>query len=186
MSDRRTQIAEAGVRILASQGARALTHLNIDRDLGLAKGSTSYYARTRHDLIALIVEHLATRVLPDLVASPAPEQLTTEGAARLVVAGLDVTMRRENEHRARLVLLLECRSDPRLAGSLASRPQVREAVVAEAGELLRRLGIANSDAHARDLAALMDALLMQRIIRTAPIDEEAVLTAYLRGLTGRA
>lgn len=182
MTDRRVQIAEAGVRILASQGARALTHLNIDRELGLAKGSTSYYARTRHDLIALIVEHLAAQVLDDLAAPEVPDELTPEVAARLVVAGLDATMRREDEHRARLVLLLECRSDPQLSASLATRPQVRESVVAEAGEMLRRLGVAQPDAHARDLASLMDALLMQRIIRTAPIDEEAVVTAYLKGL----
>ncbi|MFT3886601.1 MAG: TetR family transcriptional regulator [Arachnia sp.] len=185
VTDRRTQIAEAGVRILASQGARALTHLTIDRDLDLPKGSTSYYARTRHDLIALVVEHLATRVLDDLGTSPVPEQLTPESAARLVVAGLGITMRREDEHRARLVLLLECRSDPELVASLATRPKVRETVVAEAGTLLRGLGIRRSDAHARDLAALMDALLMQRLIRTAEIDEEAVLTAYLRGLVSR-
>ncbi|MDF1488435.1 TetR/AcrR family transcriptional regulator [Tessaracoccus caeni] len=159
-----------------------MTHLNIDRDLGLAKGSTSYYARTRHDLIALIVEHLAVQVLDDLAAPEVPEELTPEVAARLIVAGLNATMRREDEHRARLVLLLECRSDPQLVASLATRPQVRETVVAEAAEMLRRLGIANPDTHARDLAALMDALLMQRLIRTAPIDEGAVVTAYLKGL----
>jgi DNA-binding transcriptional regulator YbjK len=61
MADRRAQIAEAGIAILASRGVRALTHLAIDRELGLPDGSTSYYARTRRDLIAVIVDRLATR-----------------------------------------------------------------------------------------------------------------------------
>ena len=33
---------------------------------------------------------------------------------------------------------------------------------------------------------VVDALLMQRIIRTAPIDEENILTAYLAGLPALA
>ncbi|PIE28053.1 MAG: TetR family transcriptional regulator [Micrococcales bacterium] len=182
MADRRTEIADAGVQILATSGARALTHLNVDRKLGLADGSTSYYARTRRDLIALIVDRLGTRRIDDLSMLRADGALTAQDAAGMLVAGLDATMKRADEHRARLVLLLECQNDPELSHALAARPPVRESHTRAAIELLRALGSANPEQHARDLVGLVDALVMQRIIRTAVVDERAIITAYLTGV----
>lgn len=185
MADRRAEIADAGIRILASRGARAFTHLNIDRELGLPDGSTSYYTRTRRDLITLVVERLAARTTDDLTAQAIPHELTPQAVASIIVAGLDATMHRADDHRARLVLLLECRSDPELHAALATRPEVRSSVIDVATTMLRRLGVHQPETHAHDLAALVDGMLMQRIIRTAPIDENAIITAYLSGLLVR-
>ena len=185
MTDRRAEIADAGIRILASRGARAFTHLNIDRELGLSDGSTSYYTRTRRDLIALVVERLAAHTTDDLAARVLPAELTPQAAASMVVTGLDATMRRADDHRARLVLLLECRNDPELQTALVTRPEVRSSFVATAVALLRSLGINEPETHAHDLTALVDGMLMQRTIRTAAIDENAIITAYLTGLPVR-
>lgn len=182
MTDRRAEIADAGIKILASRGVRAFTHLNIDRELGLPDGSTSYYTRTRRDLITLVVQRLAARATDDLVAQVLDHELTPQIVASIVVAGLDATMRRADDHRARLVLLLECRGDPELQAALATRPEVRKSFIGVASMMLRRLGVHQPERHAHDLAALVDAMLMQRIIRTAPIDEKAIITAYLSGL----
>lgn len=179
---RREQIADAGIRILASRGVRAFTHLSIDRELGLPDGSTSYYARTRRDLITLVVERLAARTTDDLAAQAIPEELTPQAVASMVVAGLDDTMRRADDHRARLVLLLECRDDPELQAALATRPAVRDSFIARAAAMLQRLGVDQPEQHAQDLAALVDGMLMQHIIRTAPANEEAIISAYLQGL----
>ena len=179
---RREQIADAGIRILASRGVRAFTHLAIDRELGLPDGSTSYYTRTRRDLITLVVERLAARTTDDLAKRAAAEELTPQAVASMVVAGLDDTMRRADDHRARLVLLLECRDAPELQAALATRPAVRDSFIARAAAMLQRLGIDQPEQHAQDLAALVDGMLMQRIIRTAPANEEAIISAYLQGL----
>ena len=179
---RREQIADAGIRILASRGVRAFTHLAIDRELGLPDGSTSYYTRTRRDLITLVVERLAARTTDDLAKRAAAEELTPQAVASMVVAGLDDTMRRADDHRARLVLLLECRDDPELQAALATRPAVRDSFIARAAAMLQRLGIDQPEQHAQDLAALVDGMLIQRIIRTAPANEEAIISAYLQGL----
>lgn len=179
---RREQIADAGIRILASRGVRAFTHLSIDRELGLPDGSTSYYARTRRDLVSLVVERLAARTTDDLAAQAIPEELTPQAVASMVVTGLDDTMRRADDHRARLVLLLECRDDPELQAALATRPAVRDSFIARAAAMLQRLGVDQPEQHAQDLAALVDGMLMQRIIRTAPNNEEAIISAYLEGL----
>lgn len=182
MTDRRVEIADAGIRILASRGARAFTHLTIDRELRLPDGSTSYYARTRRDLISLVVEHLATRTSVDLVTLQFEGLLTPGDAASMIVAALDAAMQRVDENRARLVLLLECQSDPELQAALATRPSVRSSFVGVATALLRQLETDQPEAQAHDLVGLIDALLMQRTIRTAPINENAIVAAYLTGL----
>ncbi len=184
MADRRTQIADAGIRILATRGARALTHLNVDRELGLSDGSTSYYARTRRDLIVLIIGRLAARTSDELAALQPIGPLTRREVASMFVAGLDATMERVDEHRARLVLLLECQNDPELSETLAARPSARGSFSQAVTGVLHELGSSDPEAHARDLVGLLDALLMQRIIRTAAIDEHAIITAYLEGALG--
>lgn len=182
MTDRRREIADAGIRILASRGARAFTHLNIDRELGLPDGSTSYYTRTRRDLISLVVERLAARTSDDLAAQVIPEELTPRAVASMVVAGLDATMLRADDHSARLVLLLECRHDPELQAALATRPEVRNSFIVTSTAMLQRLGIHQPETHACDLTGLVDSLLMQRVVRTATVNEEVIIAAYLTGL----
>ena len=56
---RREHIGDAGVRLIARDGVHALTHLQVDTEAGLPRGSTSYYARTRRDLLALVVNRLS-------------------------------------------------------------------------------------------------------------------------------
>lgn len=48
---RKAQIAKAVVTLLGARGSRGLTHRAIDEYLGLPPGSTSYYYRTKIDLL---------------------------------------------------------------------------------------------------------------------------------------
>lgn len=57
--DRRTVIADAAITTLAKAGGRGLTHRAVDREAGLPIGSTSYYLRTRADLLRAAVDRLA-------------------------------------------------------------------------------------------------------------------------------
>lgn len=185
MTDRRTQIADAGIHILSSRGARALTHLNVDRELDLAQGSTSYYARTRRDLIALIVNRLAERTAEEVLAEVRAAEVEVEDMRDLAVLaarGLAQTERRADDHRARFLLLLECRSDPELYGVLLRKTSVREHFTRVVVPILERMNVAEADARGADFAALLDALLMQRIARDAPADEEAIIFSFLSGL----
>jgi len=74
--DRRAAIADAGIALVARDGIRALTHRAIDRDLGLAAGSTSYYLRTRRSLIEALVHRLVERTAQG-VDAPLPPPSTT-------------------------------------------------------------------------------------------------------------
>ncbi len=182
MPDRRTQIAEAGVRILASQGVRALTHRAIDSELGLPTGSTSYYARSRRDLLGLIVDLLAERTEGEIIPPRLPDTITPSVVADLLVAAMDADAEHPEAQRARRLLLLECHDDPELRARLSARPAVRSAFIATASSVLDLLDVTDPDTHARDLVGLLDSLAMQRVYRTAVLDEHRVLTAYLGGL----
>ena len=58
--DRKTLIADAAMAILGTQGARALTHRAVDAQAGLPAGSTSFYCRTRLELLKLtLARHVA-------------------------------------------------------------------------------------------------------------------------------
>lgn len=71
---RREHIGDAGVRLIARDGVHALTHLQVDTEAGLPRGSTSYYARTRRDLLALVVNRLSDGSQADIndLRSPRP------------------------------------------------------------------------------------------------------------------
>jgi AcrR family transcriptional regulator len=182
---RREQIADAGVRLIARSGVRALTHLLVDGEAGLPRGSTSYYARTRRDLTALVVQRLSedTQHVLDDLDIPAP--LTRAQAVQIAVGFLDHLGRREDAQVARFTLMFDLRGDDELRAMLTVDAPVREPLVREAAGVLEAIGIAEPSQHARDFVGLVDALLMYRTARAAPVDAARVIGAYLDGLPRR-
>lgn len=61
---RRRAIADAGLRILAAQGSRGLTHRAVDQEAGIPVGTTSNYFRSRESLIEGLVERIGERLAP--------------------------------------------------------------------------------------------------------------------------
>ncbi len=62
---RRLALADAGIRLLAQEGARGLTHRAVDTAAGTPRGTASNYFPTREDLIAALVERIGQRLTPD-------------------------------------------------------------------------------------------------------------------------
>jgi len=56
--ERRRELCDAAIRVLAEQGSRGLTHQQVDRAAGVPDGTTSYYYRTR----AALLQGVGTRV----------------------------------------------------------------------------------------------------------------------------
>ncbi|MFT4126580.1 MAG: TetR family transcriptional regulator [Gordonia sp. (in: high G+C Gram-positive bacteria)] len=103
--DRRALIADAVLELAAGGGNHAVTHQAVDRHLGLPKGSTSYYFRTRDALITAAVERLIGRSQEAfgsrLAAGPrAPLDLIVDYVTELVTE-------RRTDVLARQALLLE-------------------------------------------------------------------------------
>jgi len=117
-SDRRPQIADAALLILAREGARGVTHRTVDRYLGLPEGSTSYYFRTRLVLLSAAANRLVELVLLDMAwqAEMAKRPVGTvrieEYADRLTDTLLDwLSPRKRDRTLAKCELYLETSRD---------------------------------------------------------------------------
>lgn len=62
---RRTTLADAGIRVLAEEGARGLTHRAVDRAAAVPVGTASNYFPSRDDLVAALVDRIDQRLTPD-------------------------------------------------------------------------------------------------------------------------
>ena len=180
MSDRRTELLDCALTLLAEQGLRGLTHRAVDQVAGLPAGSTSYYFRTR----AALVEGCVGRLLElDLVVE-LPSVLAAHPAALVdVLTGIGVAM--ATTQRRRTLARYE------LSLAAVREPDLRPPLI-EGGDMLRRLaaqalvgwGAADPDAAAAEVAAVLDGLVFTALLR-GPHDPSA-LAAWLRPALARA
>jgi AcrR family transcriptional regulator len=63
--DRRQRLADAGLAVLAREGARGLTHRALDREAGVPTGTASNYFRTRAELVHALADRIGQRLAPD-------------------------------------------------------------------------------------------------------------------------
>src|SRR4051794_17968015 len=63
--ERRTLLADAGLRVLAAAGARGLTHRAVDAEAGVPTGTASNYFPSRAALLAALAERIFDRMAPD-------------------------------------------------------------------------------------------------------------------------
>lgn len=186
---RRRLIADAGVRIIAAHGLRALTHRAVDRAAGITEGSTSYHARTRHALLELIVDELAARSITDAERGlrRLREQIRNgssielESVACAVSELIETLWARSNDMRARYALLLELDPLDPARERLAERSDVHRALIDETCSALDRAGVSNAPVRAVELLTLADALLMRRTI-TDEAPAAPIIKGYLRGI----
>lgn len=176
-TDRRTTLADAAITTLARHGSRGLTHRAVDRAAGLVEGTTSYYFRTRQDLLEAVVTRLAeldAAALPELRAvTPAA---FTDAFTDLVLGLLHGSGERQ---LARYELTFEARRRPGLGNVLAeSSARIRELVAHQ----FLALEVADPDERARDFLLLVDGLLFDQLV--APWSRPRN-RAELRTLVGR-
>ena len=183
--DRRQRIANAGIALIARGGTHRLTHRAVDAEAGLPNGSTSYYARSRRDLIRLVMEQLSAESQADLTDIEVPEKLTVQQATELVGRLTKRLILNGDAQAARFALMFEVRDDDELRRELTVDAPVRSSVAEKAVKLLRALGATDPEGTASEFVALVDAVLMYRAVEAAPIDPVGVVETYLTGLLVR-
>lgn len=62
---RRSALADAGIRVLADEGGRGLTHRAVDAAAGVPRGTASNFFPTREDLVAALVDRIEERLAPE-------------------------------------------------------------------------------------------------------------------------
>lgn len=158
---RREAICEAALDLAAEGGNHGVTHQAIDRRLGLAKGSTSYYFRTRDALVGAAVRRLAERSRAAFVeAYVADVGLSVESAADLIADQLVLLLTdRRRDVLARCALAVDAAGDDELrqalAGCLFS--------VERATGLMEALGASDPGAAAHDLISLLEGLVFDAV-----------------------
>ena len=183
--DRRQRIANAGIALIARGGTHRLTHRAGDAEAGLPNGSTSYYARSRRDLIRLVMEQLSAESQADLTDIEVPEKLTVQQATELVGRLTKRLILNGDAQAARFALMFEVRDDDELRRELTVDAPVRSSFDEKAVKLLRALGATDPEGTASEFVALVDAVLMYRAVEAAPIDPVGVVETYLTGLLVR-
>ena len=179
MTDRRAEILDAALGVLAELGMRGLTHRAVDAAAGIPAGSTSYYFRSRAALVSGCVDRLLEQDLahdvPDVVAAPA-------GSLADVLTAVAVAMATTGRHRtlARYELNLAAVRDPALRDALRAGGDVLRRTGAAA---LGAAGAADPVAAAGEVAAVLDGLVMTALVR-GPDDPEA-LAAWIRPVVRR-
>ncbi|MBP1160814.1 TetR/AcrR family transcriptional regulator [Rhodococcus sp. PvR099] len=163
-TDRRARITDAALDIIATDGIRALTHRGIDRHLGLPAGSTSYYFRTKRDLLVATVGHLTERSRRAFTDSqPEPQEPNTDIAeiAHGIAVYVDGLLGdRARDIRARYALTLEMVHDKQIQAALAVSLFSRERAVG----LTRLLDTGDPEQDAADLIALLEGLVFDRTV----------------------
>lgn len=120
--ERRRLLADAGLKVLADEGARGLTHRAVDAAAGVPTGTASNYFRSRDALIAGLVDRIGERLAPQ----PADlEQRAGRPPTRELFADyLRDIVRRLSENRDVTLALFHLRLEgirrPELAGLLGS------------------------------------------------------------------
>ncbi len=154
--DRRPLITDHAISVLAEGGARALSHQAVDRAAGLAIGSTSYYFRTRRDLIVATVGRVREHSRAAFDESPPPMTITPRTAANFMEGQLHLLAgSRRGDALAVFALLPEVEGDPELRAQLANCLFSREL----AAKLLVALGGREADEASLDLVDFLDGIL---------------------------
>lgn len=178
MSSTRDRALAAAVHLVGGRGVRELTHIRVDAQAGLPKGSTSNHFRTRAALVAGVIEWIAEQERADLVAAMKPAGTVDEVIDALCAVLDDLTGLHAERTRARYALFFEMASEPEIQAPLrAQRVRFAEWV----RELLIGLDAPDPDAASRALLAFASGLIVHRLTVDDSLPVRPVVAVAVRG-----
>jgi DNA-binding transcriptional regulator YbjK len=179
---RRTLLSDAGIRVLAEEGARGLTHRAVDAASGAPRGTASNYFPTRDDLIAALVARIEQRLTPDPatqapLAARAPDRAVFADYLRDLVRRLSAD---PNVALALFELRLEASRRPAVAETLGAwRRRAFEADV----EFNEHGGLPGTRTEIALFHYAIDGLMLDRL--TTPVDPETSVDTIVEQLVER-
>jgi DNA-binding transcriptional regulator YbjK len=117
---RRRELCDAALQLLADDGTKGLSHLKVDARAGVPDGTTSFYFRTRSALLHAVAERMVELDLATLQAvadSPGLDDASAASALAKVViqTGEEPNLTRT---KARYELTMQATRDPAMAAIL--------------------------------------------------------------------
>lgn len=115
---RRRELCDAAIELLAVDGVKGVSHLKVDRKAGVPDGTTSFYFRTRKALLLAVAARVAELDLADLESATRARSSSAgpSGLARLVMRS--ATGARLTRTKARHALALQAADDAELDEAL--------------------------------------------------------------------
>ncbi|BBY00821.1 TetR/AcrR family transcriptional regulator [Mycobacterium seoulense] len=119
--ERRRDLCDAAIQLLADDGAKGVSHLKVDRKAGVPDGTTSFYFRTRSALLRAVAERLAELDLAELqsVADSSTDRKDDASPSRLSQVVIQAASEPQlSRTKARYELTMQATRDPALAAIL--------------------------------------------------------------------
>lgn len=176
MPDRRTELMDAALGVVANKGMKGLTHRAVDAAAGLPEGTTSNYFRSRAALVEAALDRLLQLDAGLLrEAGPAgPPPGIPELADQLAAMVLALARQHAGLTRARLALSLD-QPEAVTAGHYL--------LVGGLEQALDGLGVAGAARRAQDVADYADGLLLHLLtVRRDQQPDVAATAAAIRRL----
>ena len=118
--ERRRDLCDAAIELLAEDGARGLTHLRVHRRAGDADGTTSFYFQTRAALLRGVTNRVVSQDLADFTAAMNAAKSTDADHTDTLLSQLAVQAMRtgvepeRSRARARFEIMMIAACDPEL------------------------------------------------------------------------
>jgi DNA-binding transcriptional regulator YbjK len=119
-AQRRRELCDAAIQLLADAGAKGLSHLKVDAKAGVPEGTTSFYFRTRSALLRAVAERVAELDLANLQSVADSAGLDQDSSASML-AKLVIQSGEEpqlSRTKARYELTMQANRDPAVAATL--------------------------------------------------------------------
>lgn len=176
MSDRRSQLLDAALAVVADKGMKGLTHRAVDAAAELAEGTTSNYYRNRASLVEAVLERLLeldAALLRDQGPAGPPKDID-ELSGQLARTVLALARQHTGITRARLALSLD-HPEAVTAGHYL--------LVGNLEQGLAAFGVPEPAARARDVSDYGDGLLLHLLtVRRDETPDVAAVAAAIRRL----
>ena len=180
-ADRREQLLEVTIDLIATEGIAAVTHRRVAELAGVPLGSTTYYFSSRDDMLLQSLRHFGEQEaaqIRDRFAAPVRQPRSARACADLVV---DLVAPQTGADRTRTVaqfaLLTEAARRVELAPVVRRwNADWRDALAA----LFRGLAAPSPELEARALLALVDGLLLSQLAAPEPHFVTAILKPAVR------
>jgi len=169
--ERRRDLLEAVIRVLAREGARGVTLRAVADEAGAAHGSAHYYFATQDDMLVEALRSIIAREVAetdDLVSAASGQSPWPRLAAYL--AGRMI--KRRDSELARYELFLDAARRPRLRAPLRAWGETYVRLLQRA---LERSGSRHAEADANALLNLINGLMLQQLAAPQPTFERDIL-----------
>ncbi|MFJ9367974.1 TetR/AcrR family transcriptional regulator [Nocardia sp. NPDC101769] len=159
---RREALLEAAIRLLAREGARAVTHRAVAAESGTTHGNARYYFGTLDQLLDEALRQLAARQIDEVRAlfDGLPDVDVPQRISRLVDYVTGTLAGDRDAAVARYEFFLEVARRPNLRASLDEWGATQRAAFAAE---LRGAGTTDPEAAAADLLTLVNGLVLEQL-----------------------